>query len=81
MIGPRTPLFKPEALLTLNARAQLDPARLQQFFTRSLADVAGNQVSPRLKRLAAFSPAPPNPTHHLDTVIDPNPSPPPDRRP
>ena len=60
-----------EALLTINARVQSDPTMLQHVVTESLVSVCGNRISPRIKRLACFAPAPPRPTHRFEQVAGP----------
>jgi len=58
-----------EALLTINARVQSEPAVLQQAVTEALVGASGNRISPRIKRLACFAPAPPRPTHRFERVV------------
>jgi G3E family GTPase len=58
-----------EALLTINARVQTDPDSLRRAVTDSLTAASGTRISPRIKRLAAFAPSPPRPTHRFGKVI------------
>ena len=59
-----------EALLTINARVQTGPTLLQHAVTESLVAASGNRISPRIKRLSCFAPAPPRPTHRFTEVVN-----------
>ena len=62
---PGAPL---EAKLLLNVRAHLDPGSLRTLVERALASTAGGRFRYTIDKMAAFSPARPQPRHRYGTV-------------
>jgi len=58
-----------EAKMTLNARVQMEPEKLEKIVLEEMADACGRDVISKILALKCLSPGRPNPTHHYDYVV------------
>ncbi len=58
------------ASLIVNARAHIDPQRLNSLVKGAITAISGNRIQSSELALHCFKPAYPRPTHRIDTVID-----------
>ena len=57
--------------LTLNARVQMDPDKLNHIVNEEICRICGNNIHELLQESKSLSPGRPNPTYRYDHVVDP----------
>jgi len=58
-----------EATMTINARVQLEPEKLEKTVLEEIAKACGKDIDSKILALKCLSPGRPNPTHRYDHIV------------
>ncbi|HHY91161.1 MAG TPA: hydrogenase nickel incorporation protein HypB, partial [Clostridiales bacterium] len=58
-----------EAKMTLNARVQMEPEKLENIALEEISNACGKDITSNILALKCLSPGRPNPTHRYDHVV------------
>jgi Ni2+-binding GTPase involved in maturation of urease and hydrogenase len=68
-IRSQAPATGSRSVLTLNARAQVSPERIEELFRSALKEASAARVASEIKTFHCIQPGRPQPTHRFDSVV------------